>query len=688
MASTLETLLRRFGVNVATSAFKRQVEETLQPILERAIHTGMDENATLREMALATRNIPGLRVASHAAVSAAGGVLAEYADDLWPGDDRAFTRTMRAALKRLGPQLHFASEIGADALERAVKEKADGIISPATTAPADRKAELDMGVFLWPGEFPNQLLVPARNDDGTIRYDGQNVPIILDPRVMALRYQPKYTTPTTRTVSGGKGQPSRQVTDPPQRPEFIGPFALRDAVQMVDMGRWDPTAAEAIQRLLAPKPGHFASWGDDVWDVIRARNATLARRSRETGYDWLANEESEGLAKSLAQGKVDVTIIKELIGRAFKPRIGTGGAPAGELTFEAVDELEQIVFDQWAGGEQPLHTKVIRHFRRIQRSGAIRGVSPLSVMWAALGVSSILWMPLVGMIMGLLLATLMFVWGIFLPAGGTTQVFGLTADSAVAAFVLTFLSGWLAFAVTWTFPAFEAATACTGLKPDWLKSLGRRIAGLGLTVCSTMIPLAIHLGITPEYRALILAGVGFVLGMGFNLIEADLRYRVTEMMDKTAPKLNAVFGGGLVAYGFIGGYISANPAKVKHVTDWFSGLTVWHWLGLGAFALFALFVAAMLFGGSKEEGKAGTSDRALNLASMLLGGGAFLAVLFLGGWLCLAGLHEIGSWFGGGSASATSPVPVQTDNGPVFDKAALCADPLVPVHQRNILNCP
>ena len=409
MASTLESVLRRFGVNLGVSAVRRQVEEVLQPVLEHAISTGMDENATLRAMALATRDIPGLRVASYAAVSAAGAVLGEHADDLWPGDNRAFTRTMRAALKRLGPQLAFASDVGADALEKAVKDKVDGIVSPSTTAPADRRAELDQGVFLWPSEFPNRILVPAKADDGSIRYDGQNVPIILDPEVMTRRHAEKYTRSTTRTVGGGKGQPSKQVTDPPQRPEIIGPFALRDAVQMVDMGRWDPASAEAVQRLLAPKPGHFASWGDDVWDVIRARNTTLARRSRETGYDWLAHEESEGLAKSLAQGKVDVTVIKELIGKAFKPRIGQGGAPAGELTFEAIDELEQIVFDQWCMGEQPLHTKAIRHYRRVQRSGAICGVSPLSIMWAAAGITSLIWMPIVGIVLILLVCVLMFV---------------------------------------------------------------------------------------------------------------------------------------------------------------------------------------------------------------------------------------------------------------------------------------
>ena len=327
MASALESVLRRFGVNLGVSAVRRQVEEVLQPVLEHAISTGMDENATLRAMALATRDIPGLRVASYAAVSAAGAVLGEHADDLWPGDNRAFTRTMRAALKRLGPQLAFASDVGADALEKAVKDKVDGIVSPSTTAPADRRAELDQGVFLWPSEFPNRILVPAKADDGSIRYDGQNVPIILDPEVMTRRHAEKYTRSTTRTVGGGKGQPSKQVTDPPQRPEIIGPFALRDAVQMVDMGRWDPASAEAVQRLLAPSPdtsppgamtsGTSSAPATRRWLAAVGRPATIGSPTRE----------SEGLAKSLAQGKVDVTVIKELIGKAFKPRIGQEAPP-------------------------------------------------------------------------------------------------------------------------------------------------------------------------------------------------------------------------------------------------------------------------------------------------------------------------------------------------------------------------
>ena len=699
MASILDSALRRFGVTLGVSAAKRQVEEALEPILERAIRTGMDENATLREMALATRNIPGLRVASHAAVSAAGAVLAEHADDLWPGRTDPFTKSMRVALKRLGPSLHFASDIGADALEKAVKAKADGIISPATAIPSDRKAELDQGVFLWPGEFPNRFLVPARNDDGTIKFDAQNLPIILDPEVMTRRHQSKYTTSSTRTVSGGKGQPSRQVTDPPQRPDFIGPFALRDAVQMVDMGRMDPAAAEAIQKLLAPKPGYFQSWGDDVWEVIRAYNAAFTRRKAETGYDWLDQEESEGLVQTMLKAQPDVTLLRELVGKRFKARIGQNGARPGELSLEDCNELEQVVFDMWLGGEQPVMTKLVRRARRVRRSGAIRGLSPFGVVATVAGITSPIWMPLVGFVLVLLVSVLMFVQGVFTPVtGGTVPFLGTAYDSKAFAMGSVFLAGWLAFVVTWFFPIFQTATSWVrtlfpSLKEDWLASLGRRIVAFALLFCSGIEFYAVALNVAPIWRVVVLAvaGVGVAVAMG--LAEAGYRYQAEEMVKNAAKPTIIAFGIIPLLMVFTVGVWQGNPAQASATTGWLSGLFAalhwWHYvLAFGALCIL-LLLAAMLFGGGSKEGKnigGGTSERAMNLASMMLGGGAFLAVLFLGGWMLLAGLHEIGSWFDGSPVSAS--VPTQADNGPWFDRAAMCADPVTTFEQRQILRCP
>jgi TRAP-type C4-dicarboxylate transport system substrate-binding protein len=47
----------------------------------------------------------------------------------------------------------------------------------------------------------------------------------------------------------------------------------------------------------------------------------------------------------------------------------------------------------------------------------------------------------------------------------------------------------------------------------------------------------------------------------------------------------------------------------------------------------------------------------MTLASILLGGGAFLAVLFVAGWMVLAGLHEIGSWYTANLAPGTVSCP-------------------------------
>lgn len=698
MASTLETVLKRIGVNLGVAAVWRQVEEVLQPVLERAITTGMDENATLRAMALATRDIPGLRVAAHAAVSASGAVLGEYADAFWPGDDRALTRTMRATLKRLGPQLHFASDIGADALERAVKEKADGIVSPATTASADRNAELDQGVFLWPSEprFRNRILVPVHNPDGSIRfYDfSRDLPFIRDSEVMEEMTKPEYNQSTTRTVRAGKGQPSRQVTDPPRRPNIIGPFAIRDAAQMVDMGRWDPAAAEAIQRLLAPKPPPFAMLSAQTKAVLLAYNAGIAARSQQTGFDWLDKEETEGVVES-AKKTLTTERVSEwdtFVGEAFYDRIRTGvsasGVPIQILALADCAEVEQV-FDHWLGGEQTKSVKAMRVARRLQRHGAMRGVSPLSVMWAVAGITSPIWMPIIGFVLCLLVAVLLFVQGVFTPiTGGTVPFLGTAYDSKAVAMGSVFLSGWLAFAVTWAFPAYEAATAWLGLKPDSLKSLGRRIVAFGLLFCSGIEFYAVALNATPIWRMVILAAAGVGIAVAMGLTEAGDRYMAEEMVRKAARPTILVFAIIPILLTFTVGVAQSNPVQTLKVGTWFAALTAWHWIGFGALVVFALLLVSILFGKSKAV--TGESDRAMTFASVLLVTGAIIAVLVLGGWLLLASLHEIGSWFGG-SASATTTTTVVTqpeDNGPWFDSSEMCADPITVHDQQQILKCP
>jgi len=686
MASFLE--------QVGEAAFRRGFEEIAEPHIERMIRYQVGVNETAKATLRDVNRIPGLRIGGNALAKTVGELINKYADNLWPNDRRPQTAVLRQVLKGIGPALMATADASADALQRVGNDEIDKMISsPTNTVQAARQAAFDQGVYLWLDEFPGRFLIPAKNPDGSIMLDPQtNLPIILDPEVMARMSLPKYTQSTTRTVGGGKGQQSRTVTDPPQRPNIRGPYHIADAIQIAGLKGYAPEDADKILKLLTPKASYFASWGDDVWEVIRAYNATFTRRKAETGFDWLDQEESEGLVQTMLKSQPDVALIRELVGKRFKSRIGQNGAHPGELSLADCDELEQVVFDMWLGGEQPKVTKLIRRARRVRRNGAIRGLNPFGVMASVAGITSWIWMPVAGIVLCLLVAVLLFVQGVFTPiTGGTVPFLGMAYDAKVVAVWSTILSGILAFVVTWSFPVFQTATnwvrtLLPSLKEDWLNSLGRRIVAFGLVFCSGIETYAVMLNVAPMWRLAILAAACVGIGVTMGQVEAGYRYKVEEMVDKSAKPILVVFMGIPILLALTLGVAQGNPTHTSATWAGLSAITMWEWLGLGALVVFALFLVSLFFG--KSEGTGG-GDRAMTFASIMLGGGAFLAILFLGGWMLLAGLHEIGSWFKGGSATAApTSVPAQVDDGPWFDRAAMCADPVTTYQQRQVLNCP
>jgi hypothetical protein len=683
------TLLQRFGVDIGVRASKRLIEEKLEPILENAIRDGMDDNETLRRLALATRDIPGLRVGAHAAVSTAGAILAEHADDFWPGRTDGLTKRMRFLLKRLGPSLHFASDITADALEKAVKDRTDAVISSSTLPTAERKAELDRGVYVFIHGGTRYVVIPLRDTSGEVIFDTDGDPIPTNK--VPFWDDSAYTE--TITKMEGTGKDRKPVSQRPRKRKLTPLIPIQDAVKMFDTEAvpWgDVEALKAEFRKMAAKPSYFELWGADVWDVIRAYNATLARRSRETGHDWLRNEESEGLAESLADGKVDVTIVRELIGKAFKPRIGQNGAPAGEFTFEAIDELEQVVFDLWAGGEQPRLTKIVRHARRLWRAGAIQGLNPWGVMVTVAGITGVIWMPIVGMVLCLLVAVLLFVQGVFTPIAGTVPFLGVAYDSKTVSMASVVLAGWIAFVVTWFFPIFQTATAwvqtlSSTIKEDWLVSLGRRIVAFGLLFCSGIEFYAIALNVAPIWRVVLLAvaGVGIAVSMG--LVEAGYRYKAEELVDRAHKPTLILFGLIPLLLTFTVGVAQGNPAEVSSVWSRLPTFHWWHWAGLGALVLLGIILYWMLFAQSNGE----TKKSVIGLLATALIAAAVIVGLALVGDYLIQGWDRFMDVFDGQQPSTAATIVEQPrDNGPWFDRHALCANTRTPFDIKKDLNCP
>ncbi|MFA4845649.1 MAG: hypothetical protein WC654_03770, partial [Patescibacteria group bacterium] len=487
--------------SLQTAFVQRAFETTTERALTAGLQAGDDDNALATRVlqsvagensalvALA-KTVPGFQFAAHAVLAGVGEFLGDHADQLWPGDNRPQINALRRVLKHVGPALVGVTNATADVIE----SKVNGTISVSTVPRSNRKAALD-AVYVS-SELPDRILIPARDAHGEIRMDG-DYPIFLDREAIQskARWQNAHQA-TTRKEGSGKN--SKTISVQAVKWPLIGPMTILEAFVCVEhhVGR----DVEAIKKLLTPSTGE--QWSPETWDVIRAYNTSCAEFERNGTFDWVDHEQGEGLVETLkeakAKGKITAREVHELVGVAFRNRIGQDGARAGRLSFDAVAELEGQAFDKWLGGEQPAYTKVVRAVQRIRRSAAQRGVSGLQVAVMIATASWIIWLPVVACVAFLMLAVRWYLAGLLGSDGANL----LTGHDAMW---LTIKSGVVAFAVTWFFPVFQTATGWTrsllpALKEDWLVDIGRRIAAFGLVICTGVTTYAIMLNVPPDVR--------------------------------------------------------------------------------------------------------------------------------------------------------------------------------------------
>ncbi len=597
----MERMMASFLEQAGEAAFKRGFEEWSEPLIEESLRNGLDENETAKRIIRSANRIPGFRLATHALAKTLGELFTKHAENLWPNDHRPSIAVLRQVLKALGPAMSATTDATTDVLERIANTEVDKVISARSVATAERKGQFDQGVFLWPDEFPGKILIPAKNPDQSIRLDAQSIPIILDPKVMERRHSERYTRSTSRSV--GQGKDRKTVTDPPVRPNIIGPFALSDAVQMIDMERFAPEDAQAIRALLAPKAGYYQSWGDDLWEVYRAYNATFVRRKAETGYDWLSQRESEGLVQTMLKSQPDVTLLRELVGKRFKSRIGQNGARPGELSLEDVDELEQVVMDMWLGGEQPREVQIVRAVRRVWRSAAFRGASPLKATLAVLSLSTVIWIPLLVCFVIFLTAAQLYVQAVLqdLHTVANTFFWG-SFDGYQFALFASVASAWMLFGFEQLMKLFRTATAWIGIVfPAWtsesMTSSLRKIRIFGF-VLPGLNGYLVALGVPSDYRLLVALPVGFAIAIGSMLVDAGYLEDVNNAVRRAAKPMTLVLVSVPLVLIVLFGYFAGLTAGSRET--WSGAKILWslltgHWYGkLVLLALGALTIGGLL----------------------------------------------------------------------------------------------
>jgi hypothetical protein len=558
---------------------KRAIEETTQSVIEDGIRSGDGTNELSKRFFKAVlgdgsplvrvaRAIPGFRYAPNVVVTLAAEYLKNHADNLFQGDNRAAIQGLRFALKTAAPMLMGMGDATADVLEKQVGESVDRVVSPARSSA--KKADIDR-VVVVPTYFGMRPFFPVKlNGDGEPEFDlvdGYQVPRVLDATFIAFRDNWLREHPSKRVNQGGaKGQPQRVETISTVVPWQI--YSLQEHITLIEgQGGVSEDALDALKKHFKPASAR-QEFSEETWAVFRAVVRTQRHFTDAGQRDQLDRQDFESLIEKFLKAGVPVYRVDQMIGLAFSSLID---AKSGLLPLEALRDFETSV-DVFLSGEQDSFTKILRRWRDMRHSGHMQGGSLWWLSMGAIGATAVIWVPLAMIAFLILAAVYMAIAGVFTPLEGTQTLFGNEVSGKSYAFWMAFMSGWLAFATTWTFSIVQTLTSWVrhfypSLRADWLVSLGHRISGFGLTVCSTMIPVAILLGASPTDRVCILAAVGFSMGMAFTLVESGWRYHVEESVLKASPWLNAIFGAGLLAYAFTHPLFVGHPDEVSAVAN-------------------------------------------------------------------------------------------------------------------------
>ncbi|MBI5794437.1 hypothetical protein HZA87_05175 [Candidatus Uhrbacteria bacterium] len=677
--------------SMATALTQRAFETTTEKALNAGLQAGDDDNALATrvlnsvaaddsELVKLARTIPGFQFAAYAVFAGVGEFLGDHAEKLWPGDNRPQVKALRRVLKHVGPALVGITNATADVIE----SKVNAVVSPSTMPASNRKATLD--VVYFSDELPDRILIPARDADHNIRVGDDGYPIFNDREAIRSKNQWLKTHKAT-TRQEGSGKDRRQIPVPAEKWPLTS-MTLVEAISSVGLESLKEGDVEAIKKLLTPSTGE--QWTPETWAVFRAYNASCADFERDGTFTWLNHEEGEGLVqtfkKAKAKGEINAREVHELVGVAFRDRIGEDGAPAGKFSINAVLELEGQVFDKWLGGEQPAYTKVVRAIRSIRRSAENRGV----VNWLGVGAmivatSWLIWLPIFLSVILLVVALRWYLAGLTGSDGGIP----LAKQDAIW---LTIKSGVMVLTVTWAFPVFQTATGWIRsflfptVKDDWLVDMGRKIAAFGLVICTGVTTYAIMLNVPPFYRVAVPVSALLGVGVGIGLVAAGYRAQAEEIISASAKPTLIVFGVLPLALAFLWGSYVGNPVEGQAVVGGITGYVAGSkWLQIVLVLVAALLVSVALSWFKYRKVPDGTKAglRIAGAGPLLV----FIVVCAIAGIVC-SGIPEMSftpapvTQAAEAATQATAPDPVEAPRS-----EDMCDDMEISPYQRQQLGC-
>lgn len=293
-----------------------------------------------------------------------------FLDKVLPEMNTPAVRAAREILRQAGPNILIGALAGvrdaAQDIDRGqIQSQLDAVRSDPTTPSDQRDRQLDW--VLVSRLLPGRIFCPARNDNRTVRFDANGVPVVLDPDWQTMRgmWDETHKASTRKEGGGKKGQPATTTVTPAEAFPF-------DWVRLEDLATTasvviTPEDMKTIKGLLA-KP---AEWWEQVGADVRQFFIILGRSLRsDSALQY-------GLREDHIKDVVGVAspIFLQDMAREYLPQ-----APHGRFPPEVVQDIVDT-FDAALGSELTTTNKVKA---AIARAWSSRGRLP-GMAKAALG---------------------------------------------------------------------------------------------------------------------------------------------------------------------------------------------------------------------------------------------------------------------------------------------------------------
>lgn len=508
-------------------------------------------------------------------------------DTLIPkGTKGIVAQTARSILRTL-PSVAIAA---GNTVPDVIDDMMSGVQDDPALPKAERQGMLDNGIFMTyePAAIQGNPYFARRDEDGDIIWldETAGIPDVRNNQGMwRAAYAAWNQTGRGSTKTVGPKNAKRTVTQNGR--QFCFDIDTEEAFQILGQPGANEQSTEALKALFR-KPNWARDISDDTVLVLNA----LSRASLQFGqFDQIL---SEDLFKDLPD-KVSATLINRMLGDKFAPLVIGGLRP----TLSRDDYLAaKAVVDQWLGGELTPWNKVARAagdvYNKLRHD---RGIDPVSAGLAAgvigLVVTAPLWGAALATFVFALIFTALFIWGFTLNVTGNPMVafpvFGVPFPAVLASMIAMYLGsiGW--FAITWFFPAWQGlGNSLTWFvkdrNPDWLRSIGRKIATFALTF-ATLQCFLVFFETPLEYRYLSLAPVIAMLGIALGLAEAGRSELAKLIATRNLIRMMYFFGSLPLVLILIAGPLAGHLGTtitgavivawiVTSVVSWFAS----HWL--------------------------------------------------------------------------------------------------------------